>query len=147
MTHSYLRHDLFISVPWLIYIHMYFLPDSTARDNVGVLLVYVTWLIHICDMTCSHLCYDSLIYTYIPHPIVLHKYFSPDSIARDNVDIAAFFPRFPIWMYVRVLTVALCVRESVCERGGGRAWEREREGERVCACVCVCVWKRVCFSI
>ena len=56
MTHSYVRHDWFICVTWLIHmchvIHSYVWHDS---------FICVTWLIHMCDMTHSHMWHDSFI--------------------------------------------------------------------------------------
>jgi len=56
VTHSYMWHDLFISVTWLIHTcdmtHSYVWHDS---------FIYITWLIHICDMTHSYMWHDSFI--------------------------------------------------------------------------------------
>jgi len=51
MTHSYVWHDSFICVTWLIHMcdmtHSYVWHDS---------FICVTWLIHACDMTCWFEC-------------------------------------------------------------------------------------------
>ena len=56
MMHSYLWHDPFTCVTWLIHIcdrtHWYVWHDS---------LVFVTWLIHMCDTTHSYVWHDSFI--------------------------------------------------------------------------------------
>jgi len=49
MTHSYVGHDSFICVTWLI--HMCDMTHSYVRLDA---FMCVTWLIHMCDMT--HLC-------------------------------------------------------------------------------------------
>ena len=56
MTHSYVRHDSFIRVTWLMHTcdmtHSYVWHDS---------FICVTWLIHTCDMTHSYVWHDSFI--------------------------------------------------------------------------------------
>ena len=54
MTHSYVWHDSFIRVTWLI--HMCDIADS-LHDS----FICVTWLIHMCDMTHSYVWHDSFI--------------------------------------------------------------------------------------
>ena len=54
MTHSYVWHDSFICVTWLI--HMYDMTHSYAwRDS----FICVTWLIQMCDMTLSYVWHNS----------------------------------------------------------------------------------------
>jgi len=60
MTHSYVWHDSFTCVTWLV--HMF----DMSRCNTAILGVYMchsfgTWLIRICDMTHSYLWHDSFI--------------------------------------------------------------------------------------
>jgi len=56
MTHSYVWHDSFICVTWLIYTcgmtHSYVWHDS---------FICVAWLIHMCGMTHLYVCHDSSI--------------------------------------------------------------------------------------
>ena len=56
MTHSYVWHDSFVCVTWLIYTcgvtHSYVWHNSFTR---------VTWLIHVCNMTHSHVWHGSFI--------------------------------------------------------------------------------------
>jgi len=63
VTHSYVWHDSFIYVTWLI--HM---CDMTRSYVWHDSFIYVTWLIHMCDMTHSYLWHDSSIYvTWLIH--------------------------------------------------------------------------------
>ena len=55
-TYSYVWHDSFICVTWLI--HMCDLIHSCVWHD---LFICVTWLIHMCDMTHSHVWRDSFI--------------------------------------------------------------------------------------
>ena len=63
MTHSYVWHDSFMRVTWLIHacdilIHMFDMTYSYVwRDS----FICVTWLIHMCDVTHSHAWRDSFI--------------------------------------------------------------------------------------
>jgi len=54
--HSYVWHDSFICVTWLIHMcdmtHSYVWHDS---------FICVTWCIHMCDMLCSHVRYEPFI--------------------------------------------------------------------------------------
>ena len=60
MTHSFVWHDSFICVTWLIHMcdmtHSYVWHDS---------FICVTWLIHMCDMTHSYVWHDSFT-CYVP---------------------------------------------------------------------------------
>ena len=56
MTHSYVWHDTFICVTWLI--HMCDMTHSYVWHDT---FICVTWLIHICDMTHSYVWHDSFI--------------------------------------------------------------------------------------
>jgi len=62
MTHSYMWHDSFIYVTWLIHIcdmtHSYMWHDSFICDMTHSYMwhdsfLYVTWLIRVCDLTHS----------------------------------------------------------------------------------------------
>ena len=66
-THSYVCHDSFICVPWLIVMcvitHLYVCHDSWLMTRSHA--CYASWLIHICVMTVSclinhsHKCHES----------------------------------------------------------------------------------------
>jgi len=56
MTHSYVGHDSFICVPWLI--HM---CDMTHSDVWHDSFICATWLLHMCDMTHSSTWHDSIV--------------------------------------------------------------------------------------
>ena len=63
MAHSYVWHNWFICVTWLIHMcdmtHLYTWHDS---------FLYLTWLIHMCDMTHSHVWHDPFMYvTWLIH--------------------------------------------------------------------------------
>jgi len=53
MTHSYVWHESFICVTWLI--HMCDMTDSYVWPDS---FIRVTWIIHMCDMTHSYVWYD-----------------------------------------------------------------------------------------
>jgi len=57
MTPSYVWHDSFICVTWLI--HMCDMTPSYVWQDA---LIYVTWLMHTCDMTQSCMWHDSFIH-------------------------------------------------------------------------------------
>jgi len=63
MTHSYIWHDSFICVTWLIHI-----CDMTHSYVQQDLFVCVTWLIHIFDMTHSYVWHDSMSHSLICAP-------------------------------------------------------------------------------
>jgi len=100
LTHSYVWHDSFICVTWLVrkcdilirtcdMTHSYVWHDS---------FVCVTWLIHMCDLTHSYVWHDSfvcvtwldrmfdMIYSYVWHDSFVcdmtHLYVWPDSFVR-----------------------------------------------------------------
>jgi len=56
MTHSYVRHDSFLCVTWLIP-----MCDMTYSYVWRDSFIFVPWLIHMCDMTHSYVCHDSSI--------------------------------------------------------------------------------------
>jgi len=76
MTHSYVWHDAFICVTWLIHMrgmtHSYVWHDS---------FICVTWLIHMCGMTHSYVWHDSFIcVTWLIHMCdMTHSYVWHDS--------------------------------------------------------------------
>jgi len=65
MTHSYVWHDSFISVTWLIDVfdmtHTCIRTASHVLSTVTCSSWLVTWLIHVCDMTHSYVWHDSFI--------------------------------------------------------------------------------------
>ena len=91
MTHSYVWHDSFINVTWLIHkcdmTHSYVWQDSSiypqspcASSTSGVPRC-VTWLIHMCDMTHLYVWHDSSInVTWLIHRCdMTHSYMWQDS--------------------------------------------------------------------
>jgi len=94
MTHSYVCHDSFICVPWLIHsficatwlVHMRDVTHSymcamTRSYVCHDSFVYVPWLIHMCDMTHSYVWHDSFICgTWLIHMCAMtHSYVWHDS--------------------------------------------------------------------
>jgi len=69
-------HDSFIYVTWLIHI-----CDMTYSYMWHASFIYVTWLIHICDMTHLYMWHDSFIYvTWLIHTYdMTHSYMWHDS--------------------------------------------------------------------
>jgi len=79
MTHSYVCHDSFVCVPWLIHTramtHSYLWHDSFIR---------APWIVHMDAITRSYVCYGA--FTCVPwlvHTCALtHSYLCPDSFIR-----------------------------------------------------------------
>jgi len=102
MTHSYVWHDSFICVTWLI--HM---CDMTHSHVWHDSFIYVTWLIHMCDMTHSHVWHDSFIYdTYTcVHRVCAHEFVSMCTWVREYVHMSSWVcahenPRDPNYFHV-----------------------------------------------
>ena len=81
MTHSYVWHDSFICVTWLIHMcdmtHSYVWHDSFMTHSYvwHDSFICVTWLIHMCDMTHSWLirmCDIKMTYSYVWHDSFTH---------------------------------------------------------------------------
>jgi len=62
MTHSYVWHDPFICVIWLIHV-----CDMTHSYVWRASFIRVTWLIHVYDMTHSYVWHDWFVYVYMWH--------------------------------------------------------------------------------
>ena len=64
-THSYMCHDSFIHVPWLIHTYAMTHFNTCAMTHSYMChdsFIHVPWLIHTCAMTHSYMCHDSFIY-------------------------------------------------------------------------------------
>jgi len=110
MTHSYVRHDAFICVTWLVHMcdmtHSYVWHDS---------LICNTWRIHTCDMTYSYVCHDLFICVIWLNQGADVK--SVDGLGRTALHIAAR----------NAVTNETCARVLI-DYGAG-----------LCVCVCVCM--------
>jgi len=63
MTHSYVWHDSFIRVTWLIVCHDSFICVTWLIHVCGMTHSYVwhDWLVLMCDKTDAHVCHDSFV--------------------------------------------------------------------------------------
>jgi len=134
MTHSCLCHDSFMCVTWLIhmlhdsfvhvtcFIHAHAIAFGTSKSaRKGP--TYVPWLIHICAMTHSRMCHDSLIC--VPRLIrvcdMTHQFQSSRRQSRDPLQLVSLCVYVCVFGgLVRVVFMHVCMR----------------------VCVRVCVWEK-----
>jgi len=108
MTHSYVWHDSFICVIWLIHIcdatHPYVWHDSS---------ICVTWLIHMCDMTHSYVWYDSSIYVWFHSSTRMNKCAVTNSYAgRDACICVNKYVRTYMHAYSRIFKAHVCWQQT-----------------------------------
>jgi len=141
MTHSYVCHDSFICVSWLIHMcvmtHSYVCHDS---------FIFVSWLIHMCVLVCLAaawcMCmwYTCVFVCVREWELDCHSWHTCNScnththtLTRTNYTYLHTHTQLHIrWIRVRV---CVCVCVCVCVRNCTHI-------RVICVCVRVCVWVR-----
>ena len=107
MTHSYVRHDSFIRVTWLIDTF-----DMTRAYVWHDSFILVTWLIHACDMTHSYVWHDLFMrVTWLMHTCDMnHSYVRHDSCIR-----VTWLLEVPCSFFIGVLCALRTTLRGKCE--------------------------------
>ena len=155
MTHSYVCHDSFTCVPWLI--HMCIVDYSCDRQGPRTRLCYMCAMTHSCVhrdllMWMSHVAYNKGEF------VRLGDHMSESRHTYEWVMAQIWMSHGTHTNESHITKASSCalamVSEStryicVCvwERETERARERYRKRECVCMCVYVCVCARVCVCV